>query len=88
MTVKAVAVTSGAIFPDSGGTTFTLRVQVAGLESGNTQNFDQDISGLSPTITALTLEAAIRDAVKTKLVTDYGYTFGLLDTVRLIGALL
>lgn len=88
MAVKAVIITRGIIYPDGDGTTFTIEVQVAGIEPESPQNFDQQITGLSPTITALTFEQTVKDAVKSHLITQYGYTFGLLDSVRLIGALL
>lgn len=88
MAVKAIAITRGIIYPDGDGTTFTLVVQVAGIESGNAQNFDQEITGLSPTIATITFDQTIKDAVKARLISQYSYTFGLLDSVRLIGALL
>lgn len=84
MAVKAVCIVS-FLFPKS-STEFTAEVNFASLP---------DSPGLSGTLTvdlepgalAVTLETAIKDAVQTYL-EGQGVTFGLLDSVRLIGALL
>lgn len=47
-----------------------------------------DVGNVDPTALAATLEGNIKTIVKNILINTHGYTFGLLDDVRLIGSLL
>lgn len=86
MTVRAVCNIAG-LEADT-GSYFKIVVQYLGLDSGNRVNNVIELPGLDPTISSVTLELGIENLVKNDLVTNYGYTFGLLDSVRLLGALL
>lgn len=68
---------------------FYVQGVYTGIASGNLVNQTFfNIGNVSPTIAAATLEQAIKDFVKNELINNNGYTFGLFDDVRLIGALL
>lgn len=70
------------------GNLFKIVIQYLGLVSTNRVNTVIELAGLDPTISSVTLELGIENLVKNDLITNYGYTFGLLDSVRLLGALL
>lgn len=87
MTVKAVC-TLGQVIPDPGDPTkFDVMVNIAGLDSTTPVNAQVPFGPFAATISAAYLSDDIRDAVKTYLTNNYGYTFSLLDSVRLLGAL-
>lgn len=85
MAVKAVARVVEIYQQDA--TNFKLNIRwvgmVAPFEDGGFV-----VEDIDPTIAAVTLETAIKTAVKDYLIANKSYTFGLFDTVRLIGALL
>jgi hypothetical protein len=88
MTVKAVALISSIRF-DGTGPNFRLIVNYSGLDStpGCVDSYIE-MFNVDPSITSATFEAGVKQAVKNDLTTNHGYTFGLFDTVRLIGATL
>lgn len=88
MSVKAVVLVRniGTDIPPS-PTGFTIGLGVVGMESGNELSKDLFLTGVDPTILSLTLEQAIKNAVRSDLITNHGYSFGIFDTVRLITAL-
>jgi predicted transcriptional regulator len=88
MSVKAVALVSNIAVDNANAGKFKAVVSFAGLESGNTVNGIVELTNVSPTIAATFLEQDIKQAVKDELINVHSYTFGLLDSVRLIGALL
>lgn len=68
---------------------FYLGGMYTGIDPTNRVNQTSfNIGNVDPALTALQLEAAIKQYVKDELTNTYGYTFGLFDSVRLIGALL
>lgn len=67
---------------------FHAIISYAGLETGNTAAGTITLLDISPTIASTTLEANIKTEVKDYLIANHGYSFGLGDGVRLIGALL
>lgn len=88
MTVLAVA---SAYFVNSDPVNsgkFMVNVSIAGIVSGNRVDESIQLDNIDPTISSVTLELAIQTLVKNELTTNHGYTFGLFDTVRLLGALL
>lgn len=87
MAVKAVCIVNAVAHSTNAGL-FHAILSYAGIESGNALTGSLTLLDISPTITAATLEANLKQAVKDELVNNHGYSFGLLDTVRLIGALL
>lgn len=88
MTVKAVALVS-SIRVDGTGPNFRMIVNYSGLDSSpGVVDAYVELFNVSPGVAAATLESAIKQAVKDELTNVHGYTFGLFDTVRLIGALL
>lgn len=87
MTVKAVCLVNAVAHSSTAGL-FHAIISFAGIDSTNLVTSTLTLLNISPTITAVTLEANIKQAVKDELTNNYGYSFGLLDTVRLIGALL
>lgn len=88
MSVKAVALVSNVTADLANAGKFKTVVSFAGIESGNLVNGYVELTNVSPTISATFLEQDIKQAVKDELVNNHSYTFGLLDSVRLIGALL
>ena len=79
MAVKAVALPHEMYW--EGATTFGLYVQAIHLNATN-DSTTIGMTGLSPDITELAFEQAIKDAVKAE------FGLGTFDTVRLIGATL
>lgn len=68
---------------------FYISGYYTGLEPTNRVNQTAfSIGNVDPTIAAITLELAVKSFVKTELTNAHGYSFGLFDDVRLIGALL
>lgn len=86
MAVKAACIAAG-VQSEAGGK-FKLIVYYAGLDTSNPVDSAIVIPGLTGSITSLLLEQTIKDAVKDELVNNHSYTFGLLDSVRLLCALL
>jgi len=84
MTVKAVCVVF-AVTPKS-STEFTAEVSFASLPDGTGLSGNMTVD-LDPTISSVTMESIIKAAVKAYL-QGQGVSFGLFDSVRLIGALL
>lgn len=87
MAVKAVCIVNAVAHSSTGGL-FHAILSYAGIESGNQVTSSLTLLDISPTISAATLEANLKQAVKDELTNNHGYSFGFLDTVRLIGALL
>lgn len=89
MAVKAVAV---LYFVNSDSTNtgkFKANIAIAGIDpTPGLVDTSVFLDNIDPGITAVNLEAAIKQRVKDELTNNYGYTFGIFDTVRLIGALL
>lgn len=88
MAVKAVA-SVYFVNSDSGHSgKFKCNISMAGIVPGNLVDATIQIDDVDPGITALDLEAAIKQAVKDELINNYSYSFGLFDTVRLIGGVI
>lgn len=88
MTVKATCIVNAVAPSTTVNGAFHAIISYAGLEVGNTAAGSITLLDVNPTIAAAFLEADIKNEVKNYLIANHGYTFGLLDTVRLIGALL
>lgn len=88
MAVKGVCLVNAVAPSTNVAGAFHAIISYAGLETGNTAAGTITLLDISPTITAATLEADIKTEVKNYLIANHSYSFGLLDTVRLIGALL
>lgn len=86
MAVKAACIAAG-VQSEAGGK-FKLIVYYAGMDTGNPVDNALVISGLTGSLTSLQLEQTVKDAVKDELINNHSYTFGLLDSVRLLGALI
>lgn len=84
MSVKAVCLVN-EVTPKS-STEFTVNVSFASLPDGTGLSGSMAVD-LEPTMTNATMESVIKTAVKTYL-QGQGVSFGIFDTVRLIGALL
>lgn len=89
MTCKAVCLVTSVQQDSVNDGKFYIDFMYTGLEPSNRVNQTfKSIGNVDPTITAATLESAIKQTVKDELTNNNGYSFGLFDTVRLIGALL
>lgn len=88
MAVKAVCTVYYVQYDPSNAGNFRANISIAGLESGNEVDTSAFLDDISPTISAAFLEADIKQRVKDHLTNSFGYSFGMLDSVRLIGALL
>lgn len=87
LVVKAVCSAHYVTVSGSDATKFMVTSSIAGLASGNPVTTTIEIGPFAANIGASYLSDEIREAVKDYLINSHGYTFGLLDTVRLIGAL-
>jgi hypothetical protein len=88
MTVKAACNVQN-VFPDpSNSGKIRLIIDVAGIDPGpGIVQTSILLDNVSPTISSVFLEADIKQGVKDELINNHGYTFGLLDSVRMINAL-
>lgn len=68
----------------SGTGEFQADLRVAATD-GSTQ-FTMSVANIPANIIQATLDSALKAAVKTKMINDYGFTFGLFDTVMLLGS--
>lgn len=66
---------------------FVAYGELVGTDAANPVQARYTVPNLSPAILTTTMQAAIQAECKNILVTTYGYTFGLLDSVRLVTAL-
>ncbi len=88
MTVKSVSMVNNLAPDPTNAGKFIVTLVFSGLEPGNLVNSFIYVDNVDPAITAVLLEQALKQAVKIELTNNHGYTFGLFDTVRLVGALL
>lgn len=89
MAVKALAIVSNVQCDSVNAGKFYMQGHYTGIESGNLVNQTFfNIGNVDPTVAAVTLEQAVKQFVKDELTNNNGYSFGLLDSVRLLGALL
>lgn len=89
MSVKGVCLVNSVRPGSSDSTKLRAVIVYCGLDA--TSPVDQsfiEIDNIDPGIVAVSLEAAIENAVKNKLINDHGYSFGIFDSVRLIGGLI
>jgi hypothetical protein len=84
MAIKAVCIVTGVV-PDT-SSTFGVSISFASIPDGSGLSGNMDVTGLSPSLLPTAIEAQVTGAVKSYL-QGQGVTFGLLDTVRMIGAL-
>lgn len=82
MAVKAVA-TPIYVAPSSTGT-FQVDLRVAATDSSTA--FSLSVPNIPGNILQGLLDSAIKQAVKDELINNYGFTFGLLDTIVLLGS--
>lgn len=87
MAIKAVCTAYYVQYDPGNAGKFRANISIAGVVSGNEVDTSVFLDNLDPGILAVNLEAGISNAVKAHLTNNHGYSFGLLDTVRLIGAL-
>lgn len=66
---------------------FVAYGELVGTDAANPVQTRFTVGNLSPSILSTTMQAAIQSACQGILTTTYGYTFGLLDSVRLVTAL-
>lgn len=89
MTVRAVASVNGVFTSLSvpGMTTgnFAANIAYVGLDSSNLVEGFVLVKNIVPGILQSAFQSAIIAAVKADLTTNYGYSFGLFDTIDLIG---
>jgi hypothetical protein len=88
MSVKAVALVNNVDYDASNSGKFVATVVFAGIEPGSLVHGFIYVDNVDPAIAAVSLEQALKQAVKDELVNNHGYSFGLFDSVRLVGALL
>ena len=85
MTVKAIGRVSGGPYHNS-STTYDLDVAVDHLATGT--ELTVRVTDLGTGLVSATLASEVKDQVKAALVAAQLDTFGLLDTVQIIGATL
>lgn len=61
---------------------FKIIVQIVGVDPSNPVEDYIEVNNILPGLLGATLQGAIESAVKSYLQASYGYSFGLLDTVR------
>lgn len=86
MSVKGFGRISNIGVGPNDGTKLRVILSFVGLDATNpvsTQSIN--IDDMDPTITNITWEAALKQVIKTELINNHGYTFGLFDSVRLAG---
>lgn len=66
---------------------FVAYGELVGTDAANPVQTRFTVGNLSPAILSTTMQSAIQTECKNILVNNYGYTFGLLDSVRLVTAL-
>lgn len=66
---------------------FVAYGDLVGTDAANPVQTRFTVPNLSPAILSSTMQSAIQSACKDILINTYGYTFGLLDSVRLVTAL-
>lgn len=88
MAVKAVCVLYYVQYDPVNSGKFRANISIAGIDPGNAVDTSVFLEDISPTISAAFLEADIKQAVKDHLTNNFGYSFGMLDSVRMVGALL
>lgn len=86
MAVKGIAIITDVNW--EGEDTFNVQITYIGMTNASEVKGAFNLVELSPTISALTFESNVKSAVKDKLIADHGFSFGPLDSVRLIGATL
>lgn len=75
-----------------GDSTLTFHLIYVGLGEENIHDPELylgfDVEGVSPSISQATLDSALATALKNQLINEHGFSFGLFDTVRIMGAAL
>lgn len=66
---------------------FKASVTIIGVDSSNPVEDLGEVSNIQPGLLAATLQGAIESYAKSVLQAAWGYSFGLLDTVRMVVAL-
>lgn len=84
MAVLGIALVTDVYYDTT--TTFGASIKYAGI--GAIAEGSINLTGISPTITSGLFQAAIANGVKSALISSFGYSFGLFDTVNVIGATL
>lgn len=86
MTTLAVTRVTGVNSGSTDPTKIDVTLQYVGIAAGQSVTAQVlVIHDMDPTITNLTWENALKTAVKNILTSTFGYSFGLLDDVRLVG---
>lgn len=84
MAIKGVATITGVLYDPANPGDIRVQMVGCGLDTSNLVNvsvFATDVpSGLVPSL----LDSALKNAMKNKLINDYGYSFGILDTINLV----
>lgn len=83
MAVKGIGLVTNIDQTSTSGE-FTAQARYVGL-NGDFANGNITIPNVPGDILSGLLESAIKQAIKTALINNFGYTFGLLDTVRVLG---
>lgn len=75
-------------FSWEGGGTFALNMSYVGVVGTTPASGSWSLTGLTPNITSGVLQLAVANQAKTLLISSFGYSFGLLDYVSVLGAVL
>lgn len=85
MAVKAVGRVRNIRFNVADNTKVDVEIQCVGLVASAGQEDTLFISAMDPSILNTLWETALKQELRTHAITGWGYSFGLLDTVRLCG---